>query len=404
MPALVVAIALNPASASTIALPASHALGITNPLAPACSSRKMVALAAASATALSATAVSASSESGTWSSSVRRLQCHVRPASDICPMHTSAACYQLDAYSGRVDLDALRTFVAIQRAGSVTRAAAELYRSQPAVSRRLTLLEGELSVPLFERVPGGVVLSEAGRALLPFAEAVLATVRDAEAAVRAVHSADSGSVTVALVGTLASTDLTPVLRRFARHHPGVELIPRTATSREVSDLVRRGEVTLGLRYGSDPDPALRCAALFGERMVVVAAPEHRLATVRDVAMAALADQPWIAFPEPPERPETSGAAIRRVLDAVGVADSKVLRIDSLTAQKRLVEAGFGIALVPDSSVREELAAGSLVVLDVADLDLAIPVTAVTRRGGFLSAAARTLLDELRKAGADGATS
>jgi len=303
-----------------------------------------------------------------------------------------------------VDLDALRTFVAIQRAGSVTRAAAELYRSQPAVSRRLTLLEGELSVPLFERVPGGVVLSEAGRALLPFAEAVLATVRDAEAAVRAVHSADSGSVTVALVGTLASTDLTPVLRRFARHHPGVELIPRTATSREVSDLVRRGEVTLGLRYGSDPDPALRCAALFGERMVVVAAPEHRLATVRDVAMAALADQPWIAFPEPPERPETSGAAIRRVLDAVGVADSKVLRIDSLTAQKRLVEAGFGIALVPDSSVREELGAGSLVVLDVADLDLAIPVTAVTRRGGFLSAAARTLLDELRKAGADGATS
>jgi DNA-binding transcriptional LysR family regulator len=77
----------------------------------------------------------------------------------------------------------------------------------------------------------------------------------------------------------------------------------------------------------------------------------------------------------------------------------VLRIDSLTAQKRLVEAGFGIALVPDSSVREELAAGSLVVLDVADLDLAVPVTALTRRGGFLSAAARTLLDELRLAGA-----
>jgi DNA-binding transcriptional LysR family regulator len=298
-----------------------------------------------------------------------------------------------------MDLDALRTFVAIHRSGSVTRASAELFRSQPAVSRRLTLLEGELGVPLFERVPGGVVLGEAGRALLPFAEAVLATLRDAEAAVRAVHSADTGSVTVALVGTLASTDLTAVLRRFARHHPGVDLVPRTATSREVSDLVRRGEVSLGLRYGPDPDPALRCEALFGERMVVVAGAEHRLATAQDIAMAALADQRWIAFPEPPDRPETSGAAIRRVLDAVGVVDSQVLRIDSLTAQKRLVEAGFGIALVPDSSVREELAAGSLVVLDVADLDLSVPVTAVTRRGGFLSAAARTLLDELRLAAA-----
>jgi len=303
-----------------------------------------------------------------------------------------------------MDLDALRTFVAVHRSGSVTRAAAELFRSQPAVSRRLTLLEGELGVPLFERVPGGVVLSEAGRALLPFAEAALATVRDAEAAVRAVHSADSGSVTVALVGTLASTELTAVLRRFARRHPGVEVVPRTATSREVSDLVRRGEVSLGLRYGSDLDPALRCSALFGERMVVAAALEHPLATAQDIAMAALADQRWIAFPEPPDRPETSGTAIRRVLDAIGVIDSQVLRIDSLTAQKRLVEAGFGIALVPDSSVREELAAGSLVVLEVADLDLAIPVTAVTRRGGFLSAAARTLLDELRLAAADGSTS
>jgi DNA-binding transcriptional LysR family regulator len=294
-----------------------------------------------------------------------------------------------------VDIDALRTFLAIHRAGTITAAAAELFRSQPAVSRRLALLEAGLGAPLFERVPGGLVLSEAGHALLPFAEKMLATLTDAEAAVRAVRAEDTGPVRIALVGTLASTDLTAVLRRFARRHPGVELILRTATSREVSDLVRRADVQLGLRYQSDPSPELHSEILFAERLVVAAAPEHAFAGARCTGLHELADQRWIAFPEPPGRPEVSAAYGRRVLEDAGITADRMLRIDSLTAQKRLIEAGFGIALVPDSSIREELAAGSLVVLDVAGLDLSLQVAVLTRRDGYLGAATRTLLAELR---------
>jgi DNA-binding transcriptional LysR family regulator len=295
-----------------------------------------------------------------------------------------------------MDVEALRTFVAIHRSGTVTRAAEELYRSQPAVSRRLALLERELGAPLFERVPGGLVLSEAGRTLLPFAERTLATVRDAEAAMRALRTEASGPVAVALVGTLAGTSLTAVLRRFARRHPAVELTLRTATSTEVSDLVRRAEVAIGLRYAADPSPDLDGETLFSERMVVAAAPDHPRAGTRVARARDLAGERWIAFPEAAGRPEAGAGPVRRALDAAGVDPTRVLRIDSLTAQKRMVEAGFGIALLPDSGVREELAAGSLTVLDVGDLDVSQPVTAVTRRGGYLSAAARTLLDELRR--------
>jgi DNA-binding transcriptional LysR family regulator len=293
-----------------------------------------------------------------------------------------------------VDTEALRTFIAIHRSGAITRASAALFRSQPAVSRRLALLERELGAPLFERVPGGVALSEAGRALLPFAETVLATLRDAEAAVHAVQSDESGTVTVALVGTLASTNLTSVLRRFGQRHPNVELILRTATSREVSDLVRRADVTLGLRYSEDPARDLRCETLFSERLVVAAAPDHDLVGAPRQALGALAGERWIAFPELAGRSEASAAYVRQALDGAGVTDARILRIDSLTAQKRLVEAGFGIAFLPHSSIQEELAAGSLVVLDI-DADVAVPVTAVTRSNGYLGAAARTLLDELR---------
>jgi DNA-binding transcriptional LysR family regulator len=296
-----------------------------------------------------------------------------------------------------MDVEALRTFIAIHRSGGVTRAAPTLFRSQPAVSRRLALLEQDLGVPLFERVPGGVALSQAGRALLPFAEAALAALRDAEAAVRAVRSEVNGPVEIALVGTLASTSLTSVLRRVARRYPNLEVVLRTATSREVSDLVRQADVTLGLRYSEDPAPDLDCETLFSERLVVATAPDHPLVGVRCATLHALPGERWLAFPAVPGRPEASAAYVRRALDTAGVAEARILRVDSLTAQKRLVEAGFGIAILPESSVQEELAAGSLAVLDVEDLDVRVPVTVVTRRGGYLGAAAQALLEELRLA-------
>lgn len=295
-----------------------------------------------------------------------------------------------------LDVDQLRTFLAVHRSGGITRAAAELFRSQPAVSRRLALLERSLGAPLFERVPGGVVLSEAGRALLPFAERTLATLHDAEAAVREVSSEVGGPVTVALVGTLAGTSLTAVLRRFAHGRPGVEVTLRTATSQEVSYLVRRADVMFGMRYGHDPAIDLRSESLFDERQVVAAAPDHRLACRRSDDLAALSGERWIAFPEVPARPEAAAGYVRRVLEAAGVPDSAVLRIDSLTAQKRMVEAGFGIALLPESAIQEELAMGSLTVLEVTGIDIAVPVVLITRREGYLGAAARALIDELRR--------
>ncbi|MEJ3651406.1 LysR family transcriptional regulator [Actinomycetes bacterium KLBMP 9759] len=294
-----------------------------------------------------------------------------------------------------MDVDALRTFEAIHRTGSVTAAAAALHLSQPAVSRRLALLERELGAPLFERVPGGAVVSEAGRALLPYAETVLATVRDAHAAVQDVRAPDRGSVSMALVGTLAGTGLTRVLRRFTRRRPHVDVRLRTATSREVSELVRSADVTIGLRYAPDNAPDLRSEVLFTERMVVVAAPDHPAAAGRHDGLAALAAHRWLAFPAPPGRAERSAGRLADTLEAAGVTEEQVILIDSLTAQKRLVEAGFGLAIMQTSGIGEEVAAGSLVVVDVAGFDIGMPVAAVTRRGGYLPAAATVLLDELR---------
>ena len=291
-----------------------------------------------------------------------------------------------------MELDQVETFVTIVRRGGFTRAAATLHLSQPAVSRRLDLLERELGRPLFDRTRGGAQLTEAGRAFLPHAETLLASMRDGVEAVRALERSDRGTVTVALVGTLANTLLTARLQRFRDAHRQVRLELRTALSREVSALVRRGDAVLGLRYFPDPDPDLVSLPLHQEALLTVCAPTHRLARARRLTPRMLAGEPWVAFPI---RQGSSGESYAQVLAerlaAIGLGNAEIVPIDSLTAQKRLVEAGFGLGLVPKSSVVEELRLGTLRELRIAAMRLAVPVVLVHRRRAHLSGAARALL-------------
>lgn len=294
-----------------------------------------------------------------------------------------------------MDFAVIEAFVAVVQFGGFTRAADRLHLSQPALSRRIGLLEHELGQPIFERGRSGARLTDAGRTFLPHAEAALACLRDGAAAVQALAQGDAGQLTLAIVGTLASTELTASLRRFRDEHPRLRLLLRTGNSAEVSGLVRRGEASLGVRYFADPAPDIVSRDLYREALVVVVAAGHPLSGARRIAAERLRAESWVAFPA------RRGAAIdpfgqlsARSLAAAGLDGAEVVVIDSLTAQKRLVEAGFGLALVPESSVREELRLQTLRQLDVPALRATIGVTLIHRKGAFLSPATRLLLEVL----------
>ena len=289
-----------------------------------------------------------------------------------------------------MDIDGLKTFLAIAELGGFSRAASRLHRSQPAISRRLMLLEQELGAPLFDRLRGQARLTEAGHVFRPHAESALAALQDGTEAVRDLQSGLSGSVSLALVGTLADTRIVDTLRRFRRQARDVRLELRTASSAEVTDLVRRGEVTLGLRYFFPEGADLSTHPAGAEAMLVVAAAGHRLAGRRVRDVTALRGERWLGFPPVRNERDSSGHLLARLIKA-GLEDADVTLIDSLTAQKRLAQAGFGLALVPESSVRDELRQGLLVVLDVPAMRAANPITAIHRRNGYLSPAAKALL-------------
>jgi DNA-binding transcriptional LysR family regulator len=289
-----------------------------------------------------------------------------------------------------MNLHDLETFVSIARLGGVTRAAGHLHRSQPAITRRIKLLEGHLNAPLLERGPSGAMLTEAGQTFLPYAEAVLAAIKDGTQAVQALQEGDHGTVSLAIVGTLAGTTIVEQLRHFSARHTNARLELRTANSFEVSDMVRRGEVSLGLRYFDDPAPELVSRQVSKERIVVVCSAQHQWGGKRLRDPEQLRADQWFSLPMTRHH-DSFAHLVARQLASAGLDDAQVMIIDSMTAQKRLIEAGIGVGFLPESSIHEELRLGTLRTIDVSHLQTTVPVHVLYRKNGYLTGAARTLL-------------
>jgi DNA-binding transcriptional LysR family regulator len=289
-----------------------------------------------------------------------------------------------------MNLHELQTFVSIAKLGGVTRAASQLHRSQPAITRRVKLLEDQLGVPLLERGPGGSMLTEAGRTFLPYAEAILAALKDGAQAVQALQGEDHGVVSLAIVGTLAGTTIVQQLRRFSARYRNARIELRTANSFEVSDMVRRGEVSLGLRYFGDPSPELISQQISEERIVVVCSAQHKWGGKRLRDPEQLRTDHWLALPMTRHR-NSFAHLVARQLASARLDDMPVMAIDSLTAQKRLIEAGIGIALLPESIIQEELRLGTLRTIDIPHLQTTVPIHVLYRKNGYLTGASRILL-------------
>jgi DNA-binding transcriptional LysR family regulator len=297
-------------------------------------------------------------------------------------------------YLRGMEVDQLETFLAIAQLGGFTRAAVRVHRSQPAISRRLRLLEDELGAPLFERVSGKVRLTEAGRVLLPHAEAMLAAHGDARAAITAQVHGQASEITIAAVGTVVDARLCASLKRFRAEHPSTRLVIKTGSSAEIGNLVRQADATLGLRYFADRHPELTHRVIGHEELVVIAPVDHPQRARRTRGDSWLARETWLAFPAEKAYKEAFGRLLRRRLRLAGWKRVDIMEVDSTAAQKRLVEAGFGLALLPRGSVQEDLDAGRLAVIDAPQIATRIPICLIHRKRAILSATARALRDQL----------
>lgn len=180
-----------------------------------------------------------------------------------------------------------------------------------------------MGATLFERRGRAIRLTNAGKSLLPHAEAALAAVADGHRAVQENIAAVEARLTLAVVGTIADSYLVDSLRRFLSENRPVHVDLQTANSREVSDLVRGGEAVVGLRCFADEDDRLESIRLGAERLYVVVPANHRVGAKRRKGLSAFAEDQWLSFPTNQNALKSYGSLLESLLVAGGVVDPKI---------------------------------------------------------------------------------
>ncbi|MGW5750139.1 LysR family transcriptional regulator [Nocardia rhamnosiphila] len=248
-----------------------------------------------------------------------------------------------------VDTRLLRYFAAVAAEGNLTRAAARLYVSQPALTKQIRQLEGLLGVELFVRSRTGMALTPAGEAL---AGRVPGLLTEWDLALRQTRQAAGRAARVLRVGFLASAanEATPrIIAEFARRQPGWRVDMRQASWGDPTGGLADGEVDAALlRLPFPGQDRLRVRELFSEPRVVALASGHPLVERESIAFADLLDEPFVAAPA-----ETG--AWRDYWLGVDERADRTPRIGAVTDQPdewlSAIANGYGIALAPESSAR-----------------------------------------------------
>lgn len=287
-----------------------------------------------------------------------------------------------------MDLKQLRYFATLAHELSFTRAARKLHVSQPPLSFQIANLESELDARLFNRTSRSVELSEAGKALLPHALAVLERIDEARHDVRRVASGLEGWVKVGLAGSHFLGPFPQFIKQYRERRPGVEVVLEEMKPADQLQALRDGRVDLSISRTPVADDQLASHLLWREPVVAALPRQHRLAGRKRIQLTDLREDDFVFL-----RLDSSAFA-QRLFDAcvhAGFTPRIVQQVIEIPAAINLVAAGLGVALVPDSlaSVRSDAVALCRLGSDMPAADVHALV-----RTGTLQPALREFTDAL----------
>jgi len=281
-----------------------------------------------------------------------------------------------------MDAGDLRVFEAVARLGGMNRAAVELNTVQSNVTSRIRLLEEQVGVPLFRRHSRGVVLTNAGERLLPYAMKVSRILKEAKRAVEDDGS-PKGQLRIGSLETTAAYRLSPLISRYGTSYPAVDLSLKTATNLTLIEDVLNHELDGAFVCGPLDHPELEHTVVFNEELVIATAPgRSKFSSVAENGgLKILVKGPGCAYRERLEE-----MLIRR-----GINISRI-EFGTLDAIVGCVAAGLGETLLPQSVLAPAVRDKRVEIHRLPAVEARVETLFIRRRDAFISSALAAFLE------------
>ncbi|MBD2091780.1 LysR family transcriptional regulator [Microcoleus sp. FACHB-1515] len=288
-------------------------------------------------------------------------------------------------------LHQLKVFEATARHGSFTRAAEELFLTQPTVSMQVKQLTKAVGLPLFEQVGKRLFLTEAGRELFSTCQQIFSQLEQLEMKVADLKGMKQGHLRLSVI-TTAKYFMPKLLGPFCQLYPGIDVSLTVTNHERVIDRLANNQDDLYVMSQLPEHLEINSHPFLDNPLVVIAPAGHPLEKERNITLERLAEEPFIM------REPGSGTrrAIQTMLDQKNLTVKVRLELGSNEAIKQAIAGGLGISVLSRHTLTNENA-GELVVLDVEGFPIDRQWYVVSLSGKQLSVVASTFLDYLQEA-------
>lgn len=257
----------------------------------------------------------------------------------------------------------LNVFYTVAKRLSFTKAAAELYVTQPAVTKHIQELEHQFGTALFDRRGNQISLTTAGNVLLRHAETIMATYRQLEFDMNALKGESGGTLRVGASTTIAQYVIPPVLARFREQSADVSISLLSGNTEQVEQQLLNNDIDLGLVEGRTHHSDIRYTPFLKDELVLICRTDHPMADRDEITLDELRAVPIVLR----ERGSGSLEVIEHALRGLGLrlTDLTVeMHLGSTEAIKSYLSSSRCMAFVSVFSLQHELKAGTLKILDV----------------------------------------
>lgn len=286
-----------------------------------------------------------------------------------------------------MDFDQLQTFLEVARHTSFSRAAEKRFRTQPAISSQIRAVEDEVGAKLFDRSGGKVCLTAAGKAFQKYAQDTLDARKAMLISLAEMEHVPRGAITVGANEGTCLHILPEVFADFKKQYPDVSVNIKRADYAKILESVTDNSVDFGVVSLPVKDHRLTTVLIHQDELIVIAPPRHPLGKMKSVPVRDLASYPLVLPKAGHTRDALDELFRNRRLKA-----KYSMELDSSELLKRFVAAGVGVGFIARSNVQEDVRAGALVAIPMADAQLRRNLALVFRKDKALSRASLAFIE------------